>query len=128
MFTCCKLTGIHCSVPSSATSKLCVLPFVIIIKGVKVTILVRLKLLLFIVTPTWKRQKFFSVHAFKMHLYFAQTADICGRRTVKNTTHTASFNLTLFVSHFLWTCGKYFVFFLLYSPFYTRANSVTRTT
>lgn len=55
-FTCCKTMGIHFSLPSSATSKVYLLLFEIIKNGVKVTILVILKLLLFMVTPTCEQK------------------------------------------------------------------------
>lgn len=55
-FTCCKTIGIHFSWPSSATSKVYLLLFEIIKNGVKVTILVILKLLLCMVTPTCEKK------------------------------------------------------------------------
>lgn len=71
-FTCCKTMGIHFSLPSSATSKVYLLLFEIIKNGVKVTILVILKLLLFMVTPTCEQKDIilrYYFTLFKPHLY-----------------------------------------------------------
>lgn len=60
--------GIHFSLPSSATSKVYLLLFEIIKNGVKVTILVILKLLLFMVTPTCEQKDIILKTFFQPHL------------------------------------------------------------
>lgn len=60
--------GIHFSLPSSATSKVYLLLFEIIKNGVKVTILVILKLLLFMVTPTCEQKDIILSTLFQPHL------------------------------------------------------------